>query len=59
MFAETSRMEARTVATVIWKLKDKTDNITEVCSFMGRLDIYIYIYIFFFKKDFLDIANPK
>ena len=58
MFAETSRMEARTVATVIWKLKDKTDNITEVRSFMGRLDIYIYIYIYF-KKDFLDIANPK
>ena len=52
MFAETSRMEARTVATVIWKLKDKTDNITEVRSFMGRLDIYIYIYIFL-KKTFL------
>ena len=52
MFAETSRMEARTVATVIWKLKDKTDNITEVRSFMGRLDIYIYIYIYL-KKTFL------
>ena len=49
-------MEARAVATVICKLKDKTDNITEVRSFMGRLDIYIY---FFLKKDFLDIANPK
>ena len=40
MFAETSRVEARAVATVRWKLKDKIDNITEVRSFMGRLDIY-------------------
>lgn len=46
MFAETSRVEARAVATVIWKLKDKTDNITEVRSFMDRLDLYI----FFLKK---------
>lgn len=45
MFAETSRV-ARAVATVIWKLKDKTDNITEVRSFMDRLDLYI----FFLKK---------
>lgn len=50
MFAETSRVKARVVATVIWKLKDKTDNITEVRSFMGRLDIYIF---FLKKKSFL------